>query len=84
MLNGHKAYDIEDTLVKERLQEFEDNSLVHYGLSHISGGFANAYIFDFDEDYFDVELKFGVKSDCENRVEVEQYKMNRYTLQITD
>ena len=36
------------------------------------------------KNYFDIELKWGVQNDVENRVNTEQYKMDRFTLRISD
>ena len=49
----------------------EKETAVHY----ISGGFAEAEMFDYDEEYIDIELKWGIQSDCENTVHTEQWKL---------
>jgi len=77
-------YNIDDLEVKNELDKLEQNTIYDTGIKNISGGFANADIFDYDEDYFDIELKWGIQNDCENNVHTEQYKMDRETLEITD
>ena len=75
---------IDDKQVKDVLKDFENETEKDMGLDRISGGFAVADIFNYDEDYFDIELKYGIQSDCENNVTTEQYKMDRLTLKIED
>ena len=41
----------------------------------ISGGFADASMFNYDDDFIDIELKWGVQSDCQNTVHTENYKL---------
>jgi len=80
----NKAYNITDTEVKDALDKLEINTLYETGVKWLSGGFATAEIFNYDDEYFDIELVWGVQNDCENRVNTEQYIMNRYTLEIID
>ena len=85
--NGYEKpepYLIDDQAVKDALTEFEIETIDSTGIRKISGGFACADIFDYDNDYFDIELKWGVQSDCDNVVHTEQYKMDRVTLLIKD
>lgn len=77
-------FNITDEEVKKALDNFEYETLRETGLHRISGGFAVADIFDYDDDYFDIELRYGVQSDCENDVTIEQYTMDRVTLKIED
>lgn len=77
-------YKSDDKDVIDKLHEFEWETLNDTGVRHISGGFAEADIFDYDDEYFDIELKWGIQSDCENVCHTEQYKMDRKTLEITD
>lgn len=49
----------------------EKETAVHY----ISGGFAQAEVYDEDEDCLNIELKWGVQSDCQNTVHTEQYQL---------
>ena len=85
--NGYEKpdpFEIDDKEVIKALQEFEAETEFETGVRGISGGFAYAKIFDYDNEYFDIELKSGVQSDCENNVHTEQYKMDRLTLRIED
>jgi hypothetical protein len=79
-----EPFRIDDKAVVKALESFEWETICDTGIKNISGGFAKAEIFDLDEDYFDVELKWGVQSDCEDEVHTEQYKMDRLTLLIKD
>ena len=78
-----EPFRIDDEQVKEALEQFENDIIYETGLRRISGGFASADIFDYDEEYFDIELKYGVQSDCSNNVTTEQLKMDRMTLLIS-
>ena len=78
-----EPFRIDDERVKEALEQFEHDTICETGLKSISGGFASADIFNYDEEYFDIELKYGVQSDCENNVTTEQLKMDRMTLLIS-
>ena len=66
------------------LEKLEQDTMIDTGVSKISGGFASADMFNYDEDYIDVELKWGVQSDVEDSVHTEQYKVNRKTFKIED
>ena len=78
-----QPFEIGDEKVIEALEEFEIETLCSVGVKNISGGFAKAEIFNFDVDYFDIELTWGIQSDCENNVTTEQLKMDRMTLLIS-
>ena len=79
-----EPFDIDCQEVKDALYEFEKETQLDVGVKNLSGGFASANIFDYDDNYFDIELKWGVQNDVENRVNTEQYKMDRFTLRISD
>jgi len=79
-----QEFEIDCDEVKKALEEFEYQTEYDTGVRHISGGFASADIYDYDECYFYIELKWGVQNDCENRVNTENWKMDRLTLNITD
>jgi hypothetical protein len=74
--------DIYSKKVVKALENLEADTIDANGYGHVSGGFATADIFDYDNDHFDIILKFGVQSDCENTVHTEQLKMDRKTLEI--
>ena len=74
-------------LTKKELNElikilnlFEQQTYNECCTGKISGEFANAEIFDYDNDIIDIELKYGIQSDCEDRVNTEQWKLNRSVL----
>lgn len=79
-----EPFRVDDDAVKNALDELESETIDLQGLRNISGGFASADIFDYDEAYFDVELKFGIQDGDQNTVHTEQYRMDRLTLQIKD
>lgn len=76
--------DADKNKVKELLDLLEAETLNDTGVGKLSGGFAKADMFGFDESYVDVELKWGVQNDIENRVNTEQYKINRKTWKMED
>jgi len=73
-----------DREVTEKISNLEFGTLVDTGVARISGGFATAEIYDYDDEWFFIELKWGIQSDCENTVHTENYKMDRVTLKIED
>jgi hypothetical protein len=79
-----EPFRVDDDAVKDALEELETETIASTGVQGISGGFATADIFDHDEHYFDIELKWGIQNDCENVVHTEQYRMDRLTLKIED
>jgi hypothetical protein len=64
------------------LSDLEISTLNSMGIKNISGGFATANMFDYDNKFIDVELKFGVISDCGYWQEEEQLKIDRKTFKI--
>lgn len=48
-----------------------------------SGGFSDCILFDYDDEYIDIELKFGVQDDTGSNVTTEQYKIDRETMQLS-
>ena len=77
-------YRLSSKKVKEELRRFENITENSTGVRKISGGFATAKITDYDDEQFDIELKWGIQSDCENVVHTEQWKMDRVTLKIKE
>jgi hypothetical protein len=51
----------------------------------ISGGFSEAKMFDYDDDFIDVEFRFGYE-DCGDgsNIHSETYKIDRATMEIID
>lgn len=66
------------------LTGFERMEERNTGVHNISGGFAQADMFDYDDKYIDIELVWGIQSDCSNNVHTEQYKLPRKALKLTD
>ena len=82
-VNGVVADILSDNELKalsDVLDYFERVTKKETAVSMISGGFAEAEMFNFDNDYVDIELKWGVQSDCQNSVNVENYKLARNIL----
>lgn len=78
-LDTYELKKLTDTLVQLERDVKRANAV-----SNISGGFALASLFDYDNHIIDVEIKVGVQSDCDNAVHTEQYKINRQTMQVID
>ena len=70
--------------LKEVLSKFEQDTKRDTGVINISGGYAIAEMFNYDDQWIDVELKWGVQNDVENRPHSENYKINRKTWEIQD
>ena len=66
--------------LSKMLSLFESQTLYETGIHKISGGFATADMFDYDDEYIDLELKWGIQSDVQDDVHTEQYKLNRQIL----
>ena len=63
------------------LEKFENRALRDTGMKNINGGYAFAEMYNYDDDYFDVELKLGIQNMCAGCSEehAELYKLNRQT-----
>jgi len=68
--------------LKPVLDDLEVDAKFGIGAQFISGGFANATMYDYDKDIIDVELKFGIQSDCQNTVHTENIKIDRLTMEV--
>lgn len=81
MKSKHKKLTSKEiATIAKILNEFDLQTLRDTGVHRISGGFADSKMFDYDADYIDIELKYGVQSDCENNVHTEQWKLKRSVL----
>ena len=49
-----------------------------------SGGFAEAEMFNYDNDIIDIELNWGIQNDGENSTHTEQWKLDRKTFLFID
>ena len=70
------------TIIGKRLSEIELELRDDYGLTKISGGFVRVDMFDYDDDYIYILIRDGVQSDCSDRVNSEEQKLNRKTLEF--
>ena len=68
--------------IDEALRLFRLFTLDSTGVRRISGGFANADVHAVRKTYIRIKLVWGVKSDCENRTNIEFYRLNRYHLEL--
>jgi len=66
------------------LEKFENRALCDTGMKNINGGYAFAEMYNYDDDYFDVELKWGEQNmgAGHSYEHTEQYKLNRKTLEF--
>ena len=76
--------NIDDPEVTDAVDKFRIKTKFETGVNHISGGFAIAKIYHTCNDYFHIELKWGVQSDCEDNVHTEYYLMSRRNLEIKE
>ena len=78
--------DLDTVYLKKEFIELSDvlhglelQTLRYTGVGKINGGYAEADMFDYDDDYFDVELKWGEQDmgDGHSSQYVENYKIAR-------
>jgi len=65
------------------LLNLEISTLSRTGYNMISGSFAISNLCDYNDDIINVELTFGCQSDTTNSIHTEEYKICRYTFEIT-
>jgi len=72
--------------LKSVLEKFETQTLYDTGLKNINGGYAKAEMFDYDDDYIDVELEWGEQDmgSGSSSSHKEQHKINRKTWELED
>ena len=68
--------------LKEILDEIEDS--IWYTYKNSNGGFVKADMFDYDDEFFDVEIKEGIQNDVESSVYTSQIKIDRNTFEVID
>ncbi len=68
--------------ISKRLETLELQLRDDYGLTKISGGFVRVDMFDYDDEYIHILIRDGVKSDCSDRVNSEEQKLDRKTLEF--
>ena len=69
-------------VITKRLNNLERELKSDYGLNGISGGFVHIDMKDYDDNIIYITIKDGVQSDCSNRVNQEEQKLNRKTLEF--
>jgi hypothetical protein len=72
---GKKMNNKQIDKLGEVLALFERFAERDTGVKYHSGGFAHAEMVDFDDQYLDIQLKWGIQSDCQNQVNIENYKL---------
>ena len=77
-----KLYDVGSEAVLQSLATLEKSTLINTGVQRISGGFAKARVTGWNYSYIFIQLKWGVQSDCEDRVYIEKFRLNRRTLAL--
>jgi len=76
--------DAELQNLSNKLNELEYSTLKSTGYNRISGGYAIANHYDYDNDIIDIELRLGIESDTDNYSITENYKVCRKTFEIID
>lgn len=67
--------------ISDKLDSLEKETYYSTGVKMYSGGFANAELYNYDDEYADIELKWGIQNDVENVVHTEHYKLNLQTIE---
>tara|TARA_R100001530_G_scaffold121455_1_gene88923 strand:- start:529 stop:765 length:237 start_codon:yes stop_codon:yes gene_type:complete len=70
--------------ITKRLEELELQLRDDYGLTKISGGFVHIDMQDYDNNYIYLTIKDGIQNDCTNKVNQEEQKLNRKTLEFNN
>lgn len=70
--------------VCDKLDKLERETYYSTGIKYHSGGFAEAEVYRHDEEYLDIELKWGIQNDATNVVHIENYKLNLQTMEFED
>jgi hypothetical protein len=70
-----KLNDKQLNVIKNVLNLFERQEARDTRVIHISGGFVHADMFNYDDEAIDIELKWGVKSDCVDEMHTEHYRL---------
>lgn len=69
--------------LKVTLEKLENSTFYSTGLNKISGGFAKAEMFNYDEEIIDVTLTWGYY-DGDSHTETEQIEIDRETMKVID
>jgi hypothetical protein len=70
-----KLSDIMDYLEKDAREQFHRSTV---------GAFATASVYEYDEEIVDIELVYGIQSDCENVTYSENIQVDRETMEVID
>lgn len=78
-----------DKKLDEALRKLEMNTIYQAGLRNINGGFATAEVINEDGDgeeipCFNIELKYGVQNESENRVTTAYLKIRKDNYEILE
>ena len=76
--------DEEEKNLVKRLEQIEREQIIAWGLHRISGGFVKAEFDYVEDDRIYISLTDGVKSDCEDRVNISHCSLWRSNLEWTD
>ena len=68
--------------IAKRLQELENEVLIEFGLHRHSGGFVKIDMEEYDDEKIYVTIEDGIQSDCADRVNYEEQKLDRKTLEF--
>ena len=68
----------------DALEKLEAHTIYSQGWKQLSGAWAKAEMFDYDEDIIDVELKFGIQDGEQDVQYTETLKINRKTMEVID
>ena len=63
--------------LKEVMDHMERSTVFTTGVHMFSGGFAAAELVGHDEEYYDIQLKWGVQDGDQDSVHTENYKLRR-------
>ena len=68
----------------EKLKTIMDNleAEAYYPFKKLSGGFSEANVFNYDEDFIDIELKSGVQNGTDSVIYSEQLLIDRHSMEF--
>ena len=76
---NNELSDTEEKQITELLDK--EDQLLKKIYSKLNGGFYESHVFNYDNEFIDVEFKFGVSSGGpDDRTTTEQAKINRKTM----
>lgn len=78
-----KLSKVELEVLSTITEQFENVTMRETGMINLSGGFAHAELVDYNSDEVNIMLKWGIQTDCENKVYIESYVLDRSSLTTT-